>query len=141
MNKNGPVIIIEDDIDDQQFLKAVFKKLNYPNEVLFFINGEEALDYLNKPSLVPFIIISDIDLPKLSGFDLREKLKTDENLNLKCIPYLFFSKAAEQKAVIDAYSMSVQGFFIKQTEISKLEKLIFIIMEYWKNCATPNYTD
>lgn len=137
MNKNGPVIIIEDDIDDQAFLKSVFKKLNYPNEVLFFVDGEEALEYLNQAPIKPFIILSDIDLPKLNGFELREKLKTDADLSIRCIPYLFFSKAAEQKEVIAAYSLSAQGFFIKQTEISKLEKLIYTIMEYWKVCDTP----
>jgi DNA-binding NarL/FixJ family response regulator len=54
-------------------------------------------------------------MPKLNGFALREKLKTDSNLNNKCIPYLFFTTASSQKAVIDAYSQSVQGFFVKQT--------------------------
>lgn len=141
MVKNGPVIIIEDDIDDQQFLKSVFKKLNYPNEVMFFINGEEALAYLKLPEIRPFIILSDIELPLHNGFDLREKLKTDAELHLRCIPYLFFTKAAEQQSIINAYSTSVQGFFIRQTEISQLEKMIFRIMEYWKMCATPNFVE
>lgn len=138
MNHDGPVIIIEDDEDDQLFLKEVFKKLNYPNEVLFFADGETALDYLKKPAVLPFLILSDINMPKLNGFELREKLKTDADLNVKCIPYLFFSTAADQKAVINAYSLSVQGFFIKQTEMGKLENVIKLIMDYWKNCATPN---
>ena len=89
MNKNGPVIIIEDDEDDQEFLSTIFKKLNYPNEIIFFFDGKSALDYLNNPSIVPFIILSDINMPKLSGFELRAKLKTDAALAVKCIPYLF----------------------------------------------------
>lgn len=138
MNKNGPVIIIEDDVDDQDFLKTVFKKLNYPNEILFFSDGEDALAYLNKPAVVPFLILSDINMPKLNGFELRKKLQENEDLNVKCIPYLFFTTSAEQQAVIDAYSGSAQGFFIKQTSMVELEKIIRIIMEYWKHCATPN---
>ena len=137
-DKNGSVVIIEDDIDDQKFLKSVFKKLDYSNEILFFVNGEEALAYLKLPEVLPFLILSDIDQPLLKGFDLREKLQTDEAIHLRCIPYLFFTKAAEQKEIINAYSRSVQGFFIRQTEISQLEKMIFRIMEYWKRCATPN---
>ena len=104
MNKNGPVIIIEDDEDDQEILQEVFKKLNYPNELIFFFDGQEALIYLNKPTTLPFIILSDINMPKLNGFELRTKLKTDAELAIKCIPYLFFSTALNQKAVIDAYS-------------------------------------
>ena len=138
MDKNGPVIIIEDDADDQLFLKEVFTKLNYSNEVIFFSDGEAALDYLHQPHVVPFLILSDINMPKLTGFELRDKLKTDADLAIKCIPYLFFSTALNQRAVIDAYSNSVQGFFVKQTDIGELKKIISIIMEYWKRCAAPN---
>ena len=138
MNKNGPVIVIEDDDDDQEFLKIVFEKLNYPNKIEYFFDGKEALDYLNKTEVVPFLILSDINMPKLDGFELRKKLKTDAALQLKCIPYLFFSTALNQKTVIDAYSLSVQGFFVKETSMRELEKTITVIMEYWKRCAAPN---
>ena len=138
MNKNGPVIIIEDDADDQALLKEVFQTLKYTNPLIFFSTGQGALDFLNKGDIIPFIILSDINLPKLNGFDLRAKLKTDAELEIRCIPYLFFSTALNQKAVIDAYSLSVQGFFVKQTSISELEKTITAIMEYWKRCAAPN---
>jgi CheY-like chemotaxis protein len=138
LNKNGPVIVIEDDVDDQLFLTEVFTKLNYPNEVKFFFDGEEALAYINSSGESPFLILSDINMPKLNGFELRERLKTDAQLSVKCIPYLFFSTAINQQAVIDAYSLSVQGFFIKQNSMEELEKTISAIMEYWRRCAAPN---
>lgn len=138
MNNNGPVIIIEDDIDDKEMLEDVFQKLGYSNELLFFTDGEAALDFLNETDLLPFIILSDINMPKLDGFALRNKIKLDARLQVKCIPYLFFSTASTQKAVIDAYSLSVQGFFIKQNSVAELEKTITVIMEYWKRCAAPN---
>lgn len=141
LNKNGPVIIIEDDPDDQEFLTEVFKKLNYQNEVLFFFDGQKALDHINNTQELPFLILSDINLPKLDGFALREKLKTDSKLSNKCIPYLFFSTALNQKAVINAYSQSVQGFFVKQNSMAELEKTISVIMEYWRRCAAPNDFD
>ena len=138
INKNGPIIIIEDDADDQDFLTEIFKKLNYPNKILFFFDGQEALDHINASHELPFLILSDINMPKLDGFALRDKLKTDAKLSNKCIPYLFFSTALNQKAVIDAYSQSVQGFFIKQNSMVELEKTIMVIMEYWRRCAAPN---
>lgn len=138
LSKNGPIIIIEDDSDDQYLLAHVFKKLNYPNKILFFFDGEEALDFIDKSNDPPFLILSDINLPKLNGFALREKLKTDAKLNIKCIPYLFFSTAMNQKSVIDAYSLSVQGFFVKPAILPELEKTISVIMEYWRRCAAPN---
>ena len=77
-------------------------------------------------------------MPKLDCFQLREKLHTDAALQLKCIPYLFFSTALNQKMVIDAYSMSAQGFFVKQNTFHELESTIQVIMEYWTRCAAPN---
>jgi CheY-like chemotaxis protein len=138
MNINGPVIVIEDDADDQEILKEVFEKLGYANEVCFFLDGQAALDHLNLTDVIPFLILSDINLPKLDGFALRSKIKMDAKLQLKCIPYLFFSSASNQKSVVDAYSMSVQGFFVKQNSFSELEKTISVIMEYWKRCVSPN---
>ena len=137
-NKNGPIIIIEDDADDQDFLTEIFQKLNYQNKILFFFDGQEALDHITATDELPFLILSDINMPKLSGFALREKLKTDSKLSNKCIPYLFFSTASNQKSVIDAYSQSVQGFFVKQPSMIELEKTIRAIMEYWRRCAAPN---
>ena len=138
MNKSGPIIVIEDDADDQELLMEVFQTLNYTNKLIFFSDGAAALDFLNKSDTLPFLILSDINLPKLNGFALRDKLKTDAALALKCIPYLFFSTALNQKAVVDAYSLSVQGFFVKQASMAELEKTISVIMEYWIRCAAPN---
>lgn len=138
MNSNGPVIIIEDDADDQVIFQEIFKKLDYSNEILFFADGQTALDYLNSTDVAPFIILSDINMPKLDGFALRSKIKLDAKLQLKCIPYLFFTTASSQRAVIDAYSLSVQGFFVKQNSMAEVEKIISVIMEYWKRCVAPN---
>lgn len=138
MNNNGPVIIIEDDIDDKEMLEQVFHKLAYPNQLLFFSDGQAALDFLNHMEVEPFLILSDINMPKLDGFALRNKIRLDAKLQVKCIPYLFFSTASSQRAVIDAYSLSVQGFFIKQNTVAELEKTIIVIMEYWKRCTAPN---
>ena len=139
MDNSGPIIIIEDDVDDKDLLEEVFQKLGYPNQLLFFADGQAALDFLNSSNVIPFIILSDINMPKLDGFALRDKIKMDVKLQLKCIPYLFFSTASSQKAVVDAYSLSVQGFFIKQTSMAELEKTITVIMEYWKRCVAPKH--
>ena len=138
VNKEGPVIIIEDDLEDQEILTEIFGNLNYRNEIIFFSDGGEALAYLDATEEAPFLILSDINMPKLNGFALREKLKNDRRLTNKCIPYLFFSTASDQKSVIDAYSQSVQGFFIKPNTMAELEKTIRVIMEYWRRCAAPN---
>lgn len=139
MNKSGPIILIEDDEDDRNFLKDVFRELNFVNEVIFFEDGESALIYLLNEMIEPFIIISDINMPKLSGMALKEKIQNNENLRLKCIPYLFFTTSANQKDVIDAYSKSVQGFFVKPNSFEKLKTIIKKMVEYWQECESPNF--
>ncbi|RYF82173.1 MAG: hypothetical protein EON98_11570, partial [Chitinophagaceae bacterium] len=59
MESNGPVIIIEDDSDDKEMLDEVFQKLGYGNQLLFFTDGQQALDFLNSSDVVPFLILSD----------------------------------------------------------------------------------
>lgn len=139
MNKTGPIIIIEDDLDDQETLTDVFKTLNYSNEIIFFSDGEKALDYLVNTEIEPFIIFSDINMPRLNGVELREKVHNNEDLRIKSIPYLFFTTSAEQKYVIDAYSKSIQGFFVKPSSYEALKKTIRTIVEYWQECVSPNY--
>lgn len=138
MNKLGPIIVIEDDIDDQEILVGIFKKLEYANEIVYFADGNEALEFLNKTDIHPFLILSDINMPKINGFELRNKIFTNEQLQSKCIPYLFFTTAADKKSVVQAYSLSVQGFFQKPPSIDGLEHTIQKIIEYWKECIAPS---
>src|SRR5918993_3067581 len=134
MNKNGPIIVIEDDIDDQEILIGIFEKLGYKNEIVYFTDGNLALEYLNNTDVQPFLILSDINMPRINGFELRNKIFTNEMLQTKCIPYLFFTTGATKKAVVDAYAMSVQGFFLKPTTLNGLENTIRKIIEYWQEC-------
>ena len=139
MNKIGPIVVIEDDVDDQEILDEIFKNLNYKNPVIYFTDSEEALQFLIDTKIKPFLILSDINMPKLTGFELRQKVHTNEDLNLKCIPYLFFTTTSAQKAIVDAYSQSVQGFFIKANSSDKLESTIRKIIEYWQECEAQNF--
>ena len=138
MNKKGQIIVIEDDEDDRMLLDEVFKELAYPNEILFFESGEEALEYLKDEKVYPFLILSDINMPKLNGFELRKVVHTNEGLSEKCIPYIFFSTAAEQPEVLQAYSLSVQGFFVKPHSSQALTIMMRKIIEYWQECYAPN---
>jgi CheY-like chemotaxis protein len=128
MNRQGPIIIIEDDRDDQEILSRVFAELDHPNEIMFFSNGEEALKFLTETNINPFIIFSDINMPKLSGIELREKIHQNESLRLRSIPYLFFSTTAEQKYIVDAYSKSIQGFFIKPNSFTDLKDTVYTLL-------------
>ena len=139
MNKKGPIIVIEDDQDDQEILGEIFEKLGYENKVVYFRDGNDALEFLNKTDIHPFLILSDINMPVINGFELRSKIYTNEQLQTKCIPYLFFTTTSNRKEVERAYGLSVQGFFVKPNSVQELESTIKKIMEYWIQCIAPSH--
>lgn len=141
MNKSGEIIVIEDDIDDQEVLSEIFATLGYDNKVKYFTDGELALEYLTKCDVTPFLILSDVNMPKMTGYELRNKIFADKDLASKCVPYLFFTTVGTRKSVIDAYALSVQGFFVKPNSYHALTDTIRKIIEYWKECAAPNQYD
>ncbi|MEO6406786.1 MAG: response regulator [Ferruginibacter sp.] len=120
MNKDGAIVIVEDDSDDQEMFSTVFKELPYKNKIIFFNDGQEALTYLAANTSEPFIVFSDINMPKLNGIELRKQILENEDIRLKTTPYLFFTTRAEQAAVIDAYSKSIQGFFLLSLQVSRI---------------------
>lgn len=142
MNKHGPIVVIEDNKADQRILEEIFKHLDFDNELRFYTDGEEALEFLNTTTKTPFLILSDINMPHINGFELRAKIHENKLLSLKCVPFLFFSTGADKKSVADAYAMSVQGFFRKPDGIEELQETIRKIVEYWKECIAPSdYND
>ena len=80
MSKQGPILIIEDDRDDQHLLTEVFTTLNIKNELKFFENGNTALHYLQTTLDQPFIILSDVNLPGMSGPELKRSINEDDYL-------------------------------------------------------------
>ncbi|HET7002773.1 MAG TPA: response regulator [Puia sp.] len=138
MNKKGPVVVIEDDLDDQGFLTEIFTRINCPNKLIFFQNGSQAYDFLSTTEEIPFIILSDVNMPYQNGFDLKKKIKANCESGVQCVPFLFFSTTSTKKILVDAYTAATQGFFIKDSSLVELEITIKVIMEYWKRCVSPN---
>jgi CheY-like chemotaxis protein len=135
MQNGGPIIVIEDDIDDQDLLEETFKVLNYPNRVIFFSNGDDALTFMSKTKTKPLLILSDINLPKIDGFEIKKEINKKESL--KHIPYLFFSSSAQEESIKIAYQVSAQGYFVKPDNTITLLNTIRAIVEYWQKCYLP----
>jgi CheY-like chemotaxis protein len=132
-----PYLVFRYNPDDRFILQEVDKSIGYTNEIMFFDDGNAALNFLMKTEVEPFIILSDINMPKLNGIDLREKIHKNEQLRLKSIPFLFFSTSAEQKHVIEAYSKSAQGFFIKPASFKEIQLILKTILNNWLKCVSP----
>jgi CheY-like chemotaxis protein len=137
MNKNGPILVIEDDADDQETLKNIFCKIDCKNELLFFNTGASFLEYLRSDNTRPFLVISDINLPGLNGFEIREALLANSDLKFSTIPYIYFSTSSSDRNIRKAFSLMIQGYFLKPTSYKDFERLMRSIIEYWSLCEAP----
>lgn len=138
MSKQGPILLIEDDEDDQLFISQAIRSLNVVNPIEVFHNGQEALEYLEVTQRQPFLILCDINMPLLNGLELRAKINQSEYLREKSIPFVFLTTSASAEAIREAYHESVQGFYQKATSMVGLERQIRLIIEYWQSCLHPN---
>lgn len=138
MAQNGPIIFVEDDMDDQFIYEEVCSKLGVADRVRFFSNAEAALNYLRVTTEKPFIIFCDINMPESDGLQLRKQINEDEYLRRKSIPFVFFSTAATPNQVRVAYDLTVQGFFLKGQNFAGTLSTIEMVLTYWRNCFHPN---
>jgi len=138
MPKRRPIIIIEDDQDDQDMLEEVMVTLEVKNERRYFDNCQNALDYLLTTSEQPFIILSDVNLPRMTGTALKKKINENEVLREKSIPFIFLTTSNSEQEVQQAYEMMVQGYFQKEHSHEKLKQMVKMILDYWSICKHPN---
>jgi two-component SAPR family response regulator len=95
MKTNGPIIIVDDDEDDHHVAGVVIKELMLTNKLLTFTNCVQCLEYLvHHEQEHPFIILSDINMPKMNGIDLKKEIEKHETLRKKCIPFVYYSTSA-----------------------------------------------
>ncbi|MBC8152421.1 MAG: response regulator [Bacteroidetes bacterium] len=138
MSLTGPIICIEDDDDDQHLLSAAIQDLQVPNELLFFRDGQTALDYLKSTARKPFLILCNTNLPRMNGIELRQHLNQNEYLRKKSIPFLFVTTAASPALVQTAYDATVQGYFKKPPTFEEIKEQLLLILTYWRECIHPN---
>jgi CheY-like chemotaxis protein len=135
---SGPIINIDDDEDDHEIIIAVCEKLGVGKHLKCFRDGEEALTYLKHSHEYPSIILCDVNMPRITGFELRKTINANNVLRERSVPFIFYSTAAELSQVREAYNMTVQGFFLKGSTFHEAERTFKIILDYWCLCKHPN---
>ena len=137
--KSGPIIVIDNDIDDQEVFEEILESLEIPNKLISLNSCADAVAYLTTTAEQPFLIFCDVNLPGLSELEFKRQIDKDPQLRKKSIPFIFYSTSVNQNTVNDAYTqMTVQGFFQKKNSIGEIKKAIQLIIDYWKECKHPN---
>ena len=138
MKALGPIIIVEDDKEDQEVLAEVFAELKIENEIKFFKEGTSVLAYLRTTTDKPFIIITDINMPMMNGLELKAEIHKDDYLRKKSIPFIFLSTTDGSRIIDKVYQLEVQGFFQKEFSYEAVSNQIKLIIDYWSKCKHPN---
>lgn len=139
MNKTGEILVVEDDQDDRDFLSDIFESLKVSNKVVYFEDPTSLLPYIKAMNNKPFIILSDINMPKLNGFELKKLINEDEELCRKCVPYIFLSTSENPENIKKAYELSANGYFKKESNFLTYKSMIYDIITYWKRSYIPGH--
>jgi CheY-like chemotaxis protein len=137
MPKSGPIILVEDDPDDQELIAEIIQESRFNNPLKIFQNGQQAFDYLRSSPEYPFLILCDVNMPVMNGLELRQRMFDDESLRNRSAPFIFLSTTEDREVVRRAYGLSVQGFFKKPAAFAELQKLLELALDYWKHCEYP----
>jgi CheY-like chemotaxis protein len=137
MNKN-PIIIVDDDNDDLELMQQALEQLNIENEIVFFNDGLKFLEFIKGTHNKTFFILCDINMSPINGLELKERIFQDEELRLKCVPFVFVSTSGASSSIMKAYSYGVQGYFIKPGTFEEMKNMLQCIVNYWQCSQHPN---
>ncbi len=136
-NLSGTWLLVEDDEIDQMFFLKAYEEIGIKNELIIKQNGEEALEFLRDGKNSPFMIISDINMPRMNGLELLKEIKEDPLIHLKSIPFIIISSSTSEEEIKLSYNFGVQGYFQKPHSQQDFIKIVRQINDYWISCKHP----
>ena len=134
------VMIVEDHDATAYLIKRAFAQrgARVDWDLSFATDGEEALDYLfrrgvHKNATRPAIVLLDWNLPKVSGREVLEALKANDDL--RTVPVLVFSSSQEDEVVEAAYRGRANGYICKPSDLESFYTVIESIETFWVHTA------
>ena len=136
MQKLKPILLVEDDSVDAMTVKRAMQDLQVNHSVIHSIDGEEALKYLTRPDTEkPFVILLDLNMPKMNGIELLKVMKIHPEL--KTIPVIVLTTSKEQRDILDSFELGASGYMVKPVDYSKFVEILSRIMLYWSSNELP----
>ncbi|QPJ62850.1 MAG: response regulator [Candidatus Nitronauta litoralis] len=128
------VLLVEDDGIDVLNLKRALKKNNITNPLFVAGNGLEALDMLRgengaKKIDLPRIILLDLNMPKMDGFEFLEQVRKDPELHTSIIYVM--TTSSDQKDILKAHEFNIAGYIVKPLEFEVFRGIIKTLHESW----------
>ena len=135
------ILLVEDDDGDFRALQRALTKAKLPYPIRRAFDGIEALDILRGTNGAekiekPFLLVSDVNMPRLSGIKLVRQMRNDADLNDSIIFMYTTSNRPEDKS--ESYDENVAGYILKGSAAGgNFEKLADILGVYCRDVEMP----
>ena len=135
--RNKAILLVEDNPDDELLALRALRKNGVAGDVVVAHDGVEALDYLfatgehagRDASLVPRLILLDLNLPKISGLEVLGRLRSDERTRL--LPVVILSSSGEQRDMLDGYGLGANSYVRKPVNFEQFVRAVEQLKLYW----------
>ena len=128
---DATILLVEDDDIDAMIVQRAFKKLRIINPIVRAKDGIVALDLLRNASVSrPYIILLDLNMPRMGGLEMLKELRSDEVLKNNVVFVLTTSKDDEDKFA--AYSQNIAGYILKENLQDGFDELVKLLDHYWR---------
>jgi two-component system response regulator len=131
------ILLIEDDPNDTALFRRALRKSNLSTEVVVIEDGEAAIRWLQEKADTslpedadwPWIILLDIKMPRVNGFEVMEWLRKQPRL---CrIPVIAFTSSRESADIAEAYRLGVNSYLVKPLSFDQLKDTVRLMHRYW----------
>jgi CheY-like chemotaxis protein len=143
MTHDFPILVAEDNPEDAELLKLALRRVGFHDRIIFVPDGQAAVDYLEGRGEYadryhypfPQVLISDLKMPRVNGFELLEWLRKDEQCCV--IPAILLSGSGLAQDVKAAYKLGANTYFQKPSSFFDLVELLTRLKEYWTRSELP----
>jgi two-component system response regulator len=130
------ILLVEDNKDDILLIQRAFNKskLSEKFDVIVAQDGNQALSYLkditsSQKHILPMILLLDLKLPRIDGFDVLQHIRTNEKTKL--IPVIVFTSSKENTDIIKAYLLGANSYVRKPIDSEKFMSVLQQMVTYW----------
>ncbi|MEM2342328.1 MAG: response regulator [Candidatus Bathyarchaeia archaeon] len=128
------ILLVEDNMDDALITKRAMNKVNIMGRVIIINDGEEALKLLKregeyKDFTLPSLILLDLKMPKVNGFEVLKELRRDERLRV--LPVIVFTSSDRSEDIEMAYKLGCNSYIVKPVRFEDFLKVMEEIKRYW----------